>query len=304
MTVISRIALAALVVVSLSAPAAAQNAVTAADIQRLEDNVYLAERDVQQLRGRDATQSSQLQAQVDELREEVIYLKVKLRKERSLARTEFADVRDRIEDVRARARGDATGRYSTAPPAAPLPPARTAGGRTGTGAGAGRVTEIPAGTEFDARLSTELDSETAVVEDRFEATTMSDVIINRRTVIPAGSMMRGVITAVERATRTDRDSRLTLAFDQVTIGGRAYPLRGTVADIEAGGVKDEAVRTGVGGGVGAIIGGILGGVKGAVIGGVIGAGGTIAATEGKNVKLPQGTVLRVRIDSPAQIQAR
>ena len=52
-----------------------------------------------------------------------------------------------------------------------------------------------------------------------------------------------------------------------------------------------------------IIGGILGGVKGALLGVLIGGGGTIAATEGKEVELPQGSVLRVRIDSPVQIQA-
>jgi len=51
-------------------------------------------------------------------------------------------------------------------------------------------------------------------------------------------------------------------------------------------------------GVGAIIGGILGGFKGALAGILIGGGGTIAATEGKDVELPPGTVLRVRLDSP------
>jgi hypothetical protein len=53
--------------------------------------------------------------------------------------------------------------------------------------------------------------------------------------------------------------------------------------------------------VGAIIGGILGGFKGAMAGVLIGGGGTIAATEGKEVVLPQGTVLRVRIDSPVPL---
>ena len=43
---------------------------------------------------------------------------------------------------------------------------------------------------------------------------------------------------------------------------------------------------------------ILGGVKGALAGILIGGGGTIAATEGKDVELPAGTVLRVRLDSP------
>jgi hypothetical protein len=54
--------------------------------------------------------------------------------------------------------------------------------------------------------------------------------------------------------------------------------------------------------VGAIIGGIVGGVKGALIGVLIGGGGTMIATEGKDVTLPPGTILRVRMDSPPEIR--
>jgi hypothetical protein len=79
-------------------------------------------------------------------------------------------------------------------------------------------------------------------------------------------------------------------------------MRGTVTEaIEGEGIKGEIGRAGAGAGVGAIIGGILGGVKGAIAGVLIGGGGTIAATEGKEVELPQGSVLRVRIDSPVQL---
>ena len=114
MTRIHQVALAAIVAVSLAAPAAAQTgSVTQTDIQRLQDNVYLAERDLSQLRGRDSGRATQLQSELDDLRDEVIYLRVKLRKERSLARTEYADVRDRIEDLRTRARGDVAGGPST-----------------------------------------------------------------------------------------------------------------------------------------------------------------------------------------------
>ena len=82
---------------------------------------------------------------------------------------------------------------------------------------------------------------------------------------------------------------MTLSFDQVTVNGRAYPMRGTVTQaIEGEGIKGETARIGTGAGVGAIIGGILGGFKGALAGILIGAGGTIAATEGKEVDLPAG----------------
>jgi hypothetical protein len=254
----------------------------------------------------------------------VIYLKVKLRKERSLARTEYADVRDRIEDVRTNARGEATGLNST-PPLAPLPPAAPSNTSRAPAAAPAPAplppptpapparntinvsgsTEVPAGTELEVRLQNSLNSGTVLVEDRFEATTLADLVLDGRNVIPAGSPMRGVVTAVEPATRTNRTARLTVSFDQVTIGTRAYPIRATVTEaLEGEGIRGEAGRTAAGAGVGAIIGGILGGVKGAVAGILIGGGGTIAATEGKQVELPQGTVLKVRIDSPVQIQTR
>src|SRR3954454_6267801 len=102
MTRISRVALAVLVAVGLAGPAWAQ-AVTQADIQRLQDNAFLAERDINSLRSRDSSRASQLQAELDDLKDEVIYLKVKLRKDRTLTRTEFGDARDRIDSLRPRA---------------------------------------------------------------------------------------------------------------------------------------------------------------------------------------------------------
>jgi hypothetical protein len=295
-------ALAGLVI---ALPAAAQYSVTQSDIQRLQDSVYLADRDVSALRNRDATRASQLQAEVDELRDEVIYLKVKLRKERSLARVEYTDVRDRIEDVRSRARGDATGAYSTPPPAAPAPAAAPPS-RASTPPPASPTTavgDVPAGTELDVRLQNSLNSGTAQVEDRFEATTLVDLTLDGRTIIPAGSLMRGVVSSVESATRTNRTAKMTISFDQITVNGREHPVRATVTQaIRGEGIKGEAGRVGVGAGVGAVIGGILGGFKGALAGILIGGGGTIAATEGKEVELPQGTVLRVRFDSPATLR--
>jgi hypothetical protein len=89
----------------------------------------------------------------------------------------------------------------------------------------------------------------------------------------------------------------------MTIDGRDYPIRATVTQaLESSGVRGEAGKIGTGAGVGAIIGGILGGFKGALAGILIGGGGTIAATEGKDVTLPPGTILRVRLDTPPAIR--
>ena len=287
-------ALIALLVTGLAAPAAAQqnSSVTQADIQRLQNNAFLAGTDVSELRRRDAARADELQMQLDELREEVIYLKVKLRREGSLVRSEYAEIRDRIEDLRTRARGDEG--IVLAPPL----PAQS-GGQAEAGV-AVVAAEIQAGTEVDVRLSGNLNSGEAQVEDRFEATTLIDLNVSGRSVVPAGSVMRGVVTDVEPATRTNRTARLTVSFDQVTVNGQAYPMRGTVTQaIEGEGIRGESGRIATGAGVGAILGGILGGgFKGTLAGILIGAGGTIAAIEGNQVDLPQGSVLRVRIDSP------
>ena len=258
-----------------------------------------------------------------------IYLKVKLRKEGSVERREYTAVRNQLQDLRSRARGDAPSTASTAsrsssgsttstsgsssapppPPTAPPPapvfddrPRPTASKPPSDPPASKRAHSIPVGQEIDVRIQSELTSDTAQVEDRFEGTTLVDLSQGDRVLIPAGSVMRGIVTSVNRASRTDRKGSLTVAFNQVTVNGRNYPMRGTVIDtIESSGIRGEAGRIGAGSAVGAIIGGIIGGVKGALIGVLVGGGGTMVATEGKDVHLPPGTVLRVRMDTPPEI---
>jgi hypothetical protein len=160
-----------------------------------------------------------------------------------------------------------------------------------------RHNEIPVGQELDVRLQTTLDSETAQVEDRFEATTVVDLLQGDRVLVPAGSTVRGLVRAVDRASRTDRTGELTLAFDEIVVNGRSYQMRANPIDtIKSEGLKGEIGKIAAGAGVGGIVGGIIGGVKGAITGILIGAGGTIAATEGNDVELPAGTVMRLRLD--------
>lgn len=268
----------------LGRPAAAQSRVTSADVQRLQDTIADASRDVEEVQTRDAALAKDLQSELDNARDEATYLKVKLRRNEPIDQTEYTELRDRIESIRNRARGENT---------SPADRARgSRGGRTQN------ANEIPVGTEFDVRLQNSLSSATAQVEDRFEATTMVDLMQGDRVLVPAGSVMRGVVSSVTKATRTERKGAVTVAFDRITINGRAYPIRATVTQaLESEGIKGEKEKIGAGAGVGAIIGGILGGFKGALAGILIGGGGTIAATEGKDVELAPGTVLRVRLDT-------
>ena len=316
-------------------PVAAQStqSVTATDIQRLQDQVYEASRDLTRLGG-NTDAMGRLQTELDDVRDEVAYLKVKLRKEGKVNRAEFNDVQRRVQDLRSRARADMRGSDNTGGWRTNSDQPGTTGSRsggTGTGVYGGVGDErtrpeestrpeqgtrpdqntrtgsnnsvIPSGQEIDVRLETELSSDTAQVEQRFEATTVADLYRGNDVLIPAGSVLRGVVSSVTKATRMERKGSLTVAFDQISIRGRTYPMRGIVTQaLESEGIRGEAPRIGAGAGIGAIIGGIIGGVKGALLGVLIGGGGTIAATEGKDVTLPAGTILRVRLDTPPAIR--
>jgi len=285
----------AVLMLGLTVPVAAQRGAVndAAEIERLRDTAYLVERDLTALDQRDTPRAEQLHLRLEELQEEIVYLKVKQRKEGDVQRREYADLRDRLEDLRAEARPVAT---TSTRPAAPRTAAQALPVQS--------VLEVPVGTEMDVRLTDSLDSGKAMVEDRLEATTLADVHVGGRLAIPAGSVVRGVVTAVDPATRTNRTARMTVSFDQVTVNGQVHPIRGTVTEaIQGSGMKGEVGRVGAGAGAGALIGGLLGGVKGALVGVAIGGAGTLAATEGKEVRLPQGSVLRVRLDSPVQMYA-
>jgi hypothetical protein len=278
--------IAAVVLLALPLSAVAQAQLTSADIQRLQDNVFDAAADVTRLRQRDARLAESLERDLDDLRDEVIYLKVKMRKS-GATRAEYSDLRDRIDRLRTQARGEpapASSSTSRRPVAdEPLSP-----------------TEIPVGTEFDVRLQSRLNSGTARVEDRFDATTIVPYERNGRMLVPAGSVMRGVVNSVTPASRgVNRKGELTLVFDRFSIDGRTYSIRATVLQALQG--EADTGRVVAGAGVGAIIGAILGGTRGALTGILIGGGGTVAATEGNEVDLAPGTVLRVRLDAPLDV---
>jgi hypothetical protein len=162
---------------------------------------------------------------------------------------------------------------------------------------------VPVGQLMDVRLQTTLSSATATREQRFEATTAADLMQGDRVLVPAGSTVRGIVSSVDKAGNIDRTGRLTLAFDEIVVSGREYPMRAMATEVyESGGIRDEGRTVGTAGAVGAIVGGILGGLKGALIGAVVGSGGVIAATEGKDIELPQGTIVRIRLDSPLELR--
>ena len=162
--------------------------------------------------------------------------------------------------------------------------------------------QIPVGQEMDVRLASSLSSETSQVEQRFEATTVVDLLQDGRVLVPAGSVVEGIVSDVDKAGRVDRDGSLTLSFDRLRVRGREHEMRASATQVfESKGIRAEAGTAGVGAGVGGVVGGLIGGVKGAIIGAAIGAGGAIAATDGKDISLPAGSIVRIRVDTPVRV---
>jgi hypothetical protein len=255
---------------------------TQADLDDLQAQLSAVGQRIERLRDTDQATATRLERDLDLVRDDVAYLRVRLRRESSVPRSEITAVRDRLTALDREASGTSV-REATP---------------------ASRRGEIGVGQELDARLQTPLSSGSAEVEDRFEATTLVDLYQGNELLVPAGSVLRGVVSSVDRATRTDRRGSLTLSFDQMTVNGRTYRIRATVTQaLEGAGLKGEVGKMTTGAAAGAIIGGILGGFKGAMAGILIGGGGSVLATPGTNVKLEAGTVLRVRFDAPVTMSS-
>jgi hypothetical protein len=277
------------ILVLLAATLHAQALVTAADLTRLETTATEIETRAATLAKTDATQAAEVRASLKDASEEISYLKVKLRKEGRVTREEYAAVRDRLETLRIKALGSSSGKVTGM---------RVAGDEKPI------AVVVPVGTGIDMRLQSPLNSGTAKVEQRFEGTTLVDVSLSGNVVIPAGSIVRGFVSSVHPASRTERKGSLTLSFDELRIDERSYRLRASVVKALDAKMANDVTTIGAGAVVGGIVGGILGGGKGAVLGVLVGGGGTMAATDGTEVDLPLGTVLRIRVDQPVEISMR
>jgi hypothetical protein len=278
-----RFAILAVSIVALAASVRAQAPVAETDLTRLETTAGEIAKQIPALERTDASLAADVKKTLTGLQEDITYLKVKFRREGSVSRAEFGDVRDRLETLRLKAQVPmVTAQPTTADPV-------------------DRIYTVPVGTLLDVRLQTPLNSGTAKAEQRFEATTILDFTMNNVAVIPAGSIVRGFVSSVRAAGRIDRKGSLTLSFDELRVDNRNYKLRAAVEQALDGKTAQDTTRIGVGAAVGAIIGGILGGGKGALAGVLIGGGGTIASTEGADVDLPVGTILRLRVDQPLEI---
>jgi hypothetical protein len=195
----------------------------------------------------------------------------------------------------------------------------------------GGVTTVAAGTDFQARLGSTLNSGTTQPGEQVQATLGQPLYSNGVEAIPAGSTLSGTVTKVMSAKRfhAGRNGSLAIKFTTVdTPDGRRFPIAASVdgskirlsGGTTAGRVGKGLMATGIGAGSGAIVGTAIGAIvgassnagmgrslaMGAIFGTAIGGGAgavTAVVRKGSEVKFPTGMQLPIKLDSPFQITA-
>lgn len=261
----------------------ASDEANARDLQRLQEDLTNLDAELEAIDPKDP-KAEEFRGRVDRLREDVVYLKVAMRRHQDTHTTgtgvsydDVASVRRDIRDLRDdldRAFG------ATADPG---------------------VARLDRGTRLQVRLEEPLSSETARVEDRFDATLHAPARYQGQIVLPAGSVLRGIVREVEAAERPSKGGRLELEFDRIYLDASSFDIKARVDEVGQQG-PNRAEKAGIGAVLGGVLGGILGGKTGAVVGVVAGGAGAVVGTKGEEAVLPTGTILIVRLEEPLTLQ--
>ncbi|MBI3652356.1 MAG: hypothetical protein HY231_15145 [Acidobacteria bacterium] len=171
----------------------------------------------------------------------------------------------------------------------------------------GTSINIPNDTQLRISLTSQIDTKTARVGDRFTAKVLMPAAYENATV-------EGHIASLNKSGRISGKTEMGLTFDTITLDdGRKGRLEAQLerviesesvkkvddeGNIETGSrTKDSQVRGGVGAVAGAVIGGIAGGAKGALLGMILGGAagvGTVAIEGNKDLILEPGTEMLIR----------
>ena len=265
-------------------PATYDDPASVRDVQRLQQDIENLDEELDALEESDPSKARRMRARAEAVREDVVALRSKMRRHQDDGRAgtgvsqgEVSALRDEVRDLRAAMDED---RSST----------RRAGD-----------VSVPADTEISVRLDEPLSSATASIEDRFRAEVQRPVRVDGDVVIPAGAELRGIVRRAEPAQRAQKAGRLELDFDSLYVDGRRVDVRTSVVAMQDEDGDDDIKRkAGIGAILGGVVGGLLKGRTGALIG-VLAGGGVVVAQKGQDVELPEGTILRVRLERPVTI---
>jgi Glycine zipper 2TM domain len=176
-------------------------------------------------------------------------------------------------------------------------------------AAAPRVVTVPSGTQLALALTSPLSSKTSKVGDTVRARLISDVLVDGKVAIAAGTTVAGqVTTVVSGSNKIGGVPTLGLSFERLELpGGVDMPISGEVTQKGKSDTARDTVKIVGGAAAGAILGNqVKDGDKGAVIGGLLGGAiGAVAAQKtGTEVTLTEGTELSISLAAPVEITKR
>jgi len=170
-----------------------------------------------------------------------------------------------------------------------------------------REITLPSGTVMSVRLQSSVGSDTSRVEQPVRGTLRRAVFSHGVEVLPVGTAVLGHVTSAKESGRVKGRASVAFRFTEVEVPGEGrFAIRtATVSRLAPATKGEDAAKIGGAAAGGAIIGGILGGgsgaAKGAAVGGTAGTG-VVLATKGKEVHLPAGTPVSVRLTSPVTVR--
>jgi hypothetical protein len=168
-----------------------------------------------------------------------------------------------------------------------------------------RELSVAAGTSLRVSLDEELSTKTNNVGDVFTVTLLAPVTDATHVILPAGTKIRGQVTALEPSGGAGQQAMIRLDFGQILLDGESYQMAMTVSEANAtakgrSSTEEKAVKIGAGAVVGGILGRVIGGnATGTIIGGVAGAAaGTaiVLGTEDVDAVLEQGSEMTLRVE--------
>jgi hypothetical protein len=159
-----------------------------------------------------------------------------------------------------------------------------------------RFREVPvsAETPLKLRLTSSVGSATSNVEDPVQAELAEAVTVNGITALPAGSAVRGHVTAAQSAGKVKGRSSLSVVFDSILVAGERYPIDARFARTAESTKRRDAEKIAIPAAIGAVIGAAIGDGKGAAIGAAAGGGAgaaVVMSTSGPEIVLAAGSVL-------------
>lgn len=179
----------------------------------------------------------------------------------------------------------------------------------------GYVTQLNAGTKFQAYLQNAINTATAQKGDQIVAVLTNGLTYNGKEVAPQGSLVYGSLSKARPATYGSRNGKVVINFNQlVTPDNKTYSISTEEIDFTVSneGKVNESIKSAAGAALGgALVGLLFGALSGsdhmwrsAAIGAGVGAGSSAiysTAERGVDAEIPSFTELEITLTQPLSV---